>query len=89
MEDDYLFVTNKIRRMHVLHFLDEHGSAKMYEIADGTLLNPPNVSRITKEFKERDLVDFKPEGAAKIYFLTPKGKEIAKRIRGSYGFESK
>ena len=57
IDEELLFVTSSKRRMHIIHFLDEVESARPYEIAENLLLSPSNVSIISKQLKQHDLIN--------------------------------
>lgn len=89
MDNDIEFVLSSVRRMNVVNFLDNVNMARNSEISDALFLPTSNVTTITNELVDRGILQYTRYKRFKFFQLTIKGKEIAKQIRGYYGFNTK
>lgn len=87
IDEDFIFVTNSLRRIDVMYVLGSLDFARNSEIADILCISSANVSTITKKLAEHGLLDSTIHQKYKIYSLSDKGKEIVKKLKDYHGIE--
>ena len=87
VDEDFLYVTNSLRRMDVMYVLGSVDFARNYEIADILCISSAHASIYTKDLEEHNLVESKKSKNYKVYSLTNKGKEILQKLKDYHGIK--
>jgi DNA-binding MarR family transcriptional regulator len=87
VDEDFLYVTNSLRRMDVMYVLGAVDFAKNNEIADILCIGTAHTSTITKDLEKHNLLESKKIQNYKIYSLTDKGKDMLKKLKDYHGIE--
>ena len=87
VDEDFLYITNSLRRMDVMYVLGSVDFARNYEIADILCISTAHVSTITKDLQEHGLVESIKSKNYKVYSLTEKGKDMLKKLKDYHGIE--
>ena len=85
VKGDFLYVTDSLYRIDILYLLDSIDYARNYEIANILHLAQTHTFQILDGLCSRDIVQSEKVESYRIYFLTNKGKELVKKIRGYHG----
>lgn len=87
VDEEFLYVTNSLRRMDVMYVLGAVDFARNYEIADILCMRTSHVSTITKDLQDHGLVESVKSKNYKVYSLTEKGRNLFKQLREYHGIE--
>lgn len=87
LDDDFLYVTNSLRRMDVMYVLGSVEFARNYEIADILCISAANVSNITKGLSDHGLLESCKSKKYKVYSLSEKGRKIVQKLRDYHGID--
>jgi predicted transcriptional regulator len=87
VDEDFLYVTNSLRRIDVMYVLVSVDFARNYEIADILCISSAHTSIYTKGLEEHDLVESKKVKNYKVYSLTDKGRDMLQKLKDYHGIE--